>query len=153
MTDGNPSRGCSQNVTKLYVEKEQDLITDKHRKTLRLCHNVVSKMNCHNSSGPTAVLKLHLFFDVYTFQKAELTSFNSIVKLTNRNNQNFRFHRTMRSHSWLILLVVLCTTQVFAGVTTKAKKGDDESPTTAATNVVKSSVTEDVRYCTYIVLE
>lgn len=53
----------------------------------------------------------------------------------------------MKSHSWLILFVVLCTTQVHAKPPSKTVKDVEENPTTKATNILKTSaVTEDLRY-------
>lgn len=52
----------------------------------------------------------------------------------------------MKSHSWLILLVVLCTTQVLAKPQVSTPKGVEDVHTTKATNIVKTSVTDDLRY-------
>lgn len=54
----------------------------------------------------------------------------------------------MKSHSWLILLVVLCTTQALAKPPSTTQKDVEEIPSTKATNILKNSaVSEDSRYC------
>lgn len=52
----------------------------------------------------------------------------------------------MRSHSWLILLVVLCTTYLHANAATTSEKSVEEISTTKATFISPSnSTTEDPR--------
>lgn len=52
----------------------------------------------------------------------------------------------MKSHSWLILLVVLCTTQVHAKPPSSTVKEVEEISTTKATNNPKSSVPDDLSH-------
>lgn len=49
----------------------------------------------------------------------------------------------MKSHSWLILLAVLCTTYLHASAATTKLKDVEEAPTTKATNISTSSVTTE----------
>lgn len=49
----------------------------------------------------------------------------------------------MKSHSWLILLAVLCTTYLHARAATTKLKDVGEDSTTKATNISNSSVTTE----------
>ncbi len=86
---------------------------------------------------------------VYTFHDDTLVLTNgrqpNVQKDLKKIKLKILFYRTMKSHSWLILLVVLCTTQVHAKPPSSTEKEVEEIPTTKATNILKTSVTEDLR--------